>query len=683
MKHLVIVFLTLVLMTGLYAGIKEHQPQHEETGVVTLPPVTPQTPMVEANLKTNPLVPFAHPLPVTLDICNSGEWTELTEGSREWTMKIVSPGATSLQLQFNRLVLPKDTALSIYDKEGTLVEILTAENQKSMDATLSGLYPGDQIKLTYLEPKNTEGQPELEIDKVMQGYRDIFTMPRGYEAAGLVIADGVRAGYGLLVNNNAKNFKPYLLIPFAAIDTAGLDSAENWRFCFKSQVPTAENNEKWLTYRGCTVKSVSPEKGLALVEMKEAPFSKNAKVIYHGWATDNSTKAHTNNLNTPGLLRVNSQNMIMGNIFGKNAWHLPQNGNIVGIHAEKEQAPIGTYFEPLEPEDPYPTPLDSPHISPDENSISCAQKTFEMVMGTCPCYNFYWQKSSNLDYISGQGTRYYTVKAKPGASGSAWVSCQVNDGTVIFPVVTETFTVNIPPADLYPTECSVSPSSGKPGDTITMNCRVRGTSCTSSTLHYYLSKNTTYESSDQYIASDYVGALVSVSSSYESATYTLPSNITDGIWYILFKADAPNNIPETNETNNLCYASFRVYGEVDLIVYMPEVSGHPIFRQPGDTVTISCKIKNTGTKQATTSQLKIYHIPDSPLDPFEEFIGYFHIEALPPGAVSSEISTQYTIPLNAPGHGYIVFVADYYNLVIEENENNNTTLYPFEVNTGY
>jgi len=60
--------------------------------------------------------------------------------------------------------------------------------------------------------------------------------------------------------------------------------------------------------------------------------------------------------------------------------------------------------------------------------------------------------------------------------------------------------------------------------------------------------DTTWDASDTYLGQATINAISSLSLQTISQSITIPSTITNGTWYILFKADADNTIVESNET---------------------------------------------------------------------------------------------------------------------------------------
>jgi subtilase family serine protease len=79
---------------------------------------------------------------------------------------------------------------------------------------------------------------------------------------------------------------------------------------------------------------------------------------------------------------------------------------------------------------------------------------------------------------------------------------------------------------------------------------VGGGDAGASLTQYYLSANTVVDASDTLIGSRSVPALAGGAISSGAATVTIPAGTGTGYWYVVAKADGPNAVTETTETNN-------------------------------------------------------------------------------------------------------------------------------------
>ena len=108
--------------------------------------------------------------------------------------------------------------------------------------------------------------------------------------------------------------------------------------------------------------------------------------------------------------------------------------------------------------------------------------------------------------------------------------------------------------DLIIQNHSADPTTLKAGSAISVSCEVRNqgdASSPASTIKYYLSADAVYDSGDTLLATESVDSLSVSGTSSETATLTIPSGISPGIWYLFFRADAGDEVTESNEDNNL------------------------------------------------------------------------------------------------------------------------------------
>ena len=193
-----------------------------------------------------------------------------------------------------------------------------------------------------------------------------------------------------------------------------------------------------------------------------------------------------------------------------------------------------------------------------------------------------------------------------------------------------------------------------------------------STTAFYFSSDSVL-GGDTLIGSRTTGAIASGSNSQGSTMVTIPAGTATGTWYIIAKADDPNAVFETNETNNTRAKSIAI--GPDLIVL--SISA-PVSANPGQTINVTPTTKNQGGgSSGISSTTNIYLRPPSGPD---TFLGTRTVLALAPGASSGGI-VSVTIPVGTPTGSYNLFVvADDGNAVVETNETNNTKLKAITIN---
>ncbi len=99
------------------------------------------------------------------------------------------------------------------------------------------------------------------------------------------------------------------------------------------------------------------------------------------------------------------------------------------------------------------------------------------------------------------------------------------------------------------------------GDTLTVSSSVfnhGNQDAAVSKLFYYLSTDTIYNHNDLELGYDYTGTLDAGDSIFLNYTDIIPQGTPPGPWYILFFADADEQIEESEEDNNVNYIGFTV-----------------------------------------------------------------------------------------------------------------------------
>jgi subtilase family serine protease len=193
-----------------------------------------------------------------------------------------------------------------------------------------------------------------------------------------------------------------------------------------------------------------------------------------------------------------------------------------------------------------------------------------------------------------------------------------------------------------------------------------------STTAYYLSSDAVL-GGDTLVGSRTTGAIPSGGNSQGSASVTIPVGTATGTWYIIAKADDPNGVFETSETNNTRAKSIAI--GPDLFVY---TIAAPLSAHPGQTINVTPTTRNQGGgSSVVSSTTKIYLRPPSGPD---TFLGSRTVPALAPNA-SDAVAVSVTIPLATPTGNYSLFVvADDGNAVVETIETNNTKLKAITIN---
>ncbi len=235
---------------------------------------------------------FEHVTSFTLG--NSGSWYNMPNGDRVWRLELHCPGALSINLQFDRYVIPEGARMFIYDPAGTVKGGFTAKSNPGHKAFGTAPLAGDRQTVEYIEPASVAGQGELAISMVVHGYRptglkeqldfgdsgpcNVNTIcPAGDEwrpeirsVARIMLGGGLCTGS--LINNCANDSTPYFLT--ANHCTEGNTSNASWVFLFNWESPTcdpSENAPQDHTITGCDKLFEYPQTDASFLRLSSIP----------------------------------------------------------------------------------------------------------------------------------------------------------------------------------------------------------------------------------------------------------------------------------------------------------------------------------------------------------------------------------------------------------------------------
>ncbi len=221
---------------------------------------------------------------------------------------------------------------------------------------------------------------------------------------------------------------------------------------------------------------------------------------------------------------------------------------------------------------------------------------------------------------------------------------------------------------------SISKSTIAAGNSIVSTCNISNISsiqANSSTIGYFLSKDTIWDASDLNLSSEINGVLLPNKSILKTSTITIPSNISNGNYYILQYVDFSNQLYEKDETNNLRWNPLTISSPFIDFTITPTTLLKTTF--PANiTLTYSNTIFNRGNNLSPSSITGYYLSSDTVKNVGDIYLGYTNVSTIS-DASSISINANLTIPANtSPGDYYLISFADNNNLINESNESNNT-----------
>jgi hypothetical protein len=265
---------------------------------------------------TNKLGPyrFGYEHIVNLNINNSGYWDVLSNGDKIWRLKLISPGALSINLIFNDFFIPEGGHLHLYNNDRSMVlGAYDNSNNNSNNSLGTDLIKGDEIVVEYYQPHWVTSSARLFIGMVVHGYRDINSWyPLKVNESGacnmdVICPDGIPwsneirsvarivVGGGLctgtLVNNTLQDGTPY----FLTANHCGPSSMGSAVFRFNYDSPicgsqTTANSQSSVgnSINGSSYKASKADSDFGLIELNTTPPA-SYNVYYAGWDNSGNT----------------------------------------------------------------------------------------------------------------------------------------------------------------------------------------------------------------------------------------------------------------------------------------------------------------------------------------------------------------------------------------------------------
>jgi lysyl endopeptidase len=267
-------------------------------------------------------------IPTDLGITNAGKWLTLPNGQEVWQLHLKAKGAIALLLYYSDFYIPEGGKLFIYNIDKS--QVLGAYTKRSHPENghfATELVAGDEILLEYVPAPSGE-EPSIQLSSIGYGYNHLYVtsvaksgeeelsgpcmvninceegenwqlQKKGVCHMVMPIGDAAYICSGSLVNNTAKDLKPYVLSAFHCSEReegdkeASDQELKQWIFVFHWEYVGCDNSSpvsKYKTMVGCTRKSVIPfsegSDGLLLLLNENIPADYD--VFFNGWDRTNT-----------------------------------------------------------------------------------------------------------------------------------------------------------------------------------------------------------------------------------------------------------------------------------------------------------------------------------------------------------------------------------------------------------
>ena len=266
---------------------------------------------------------FAKSFNVDLSSSNTGFWVD--DGDMKiWRIGIRSQGAFSLNLLFDKMIIPQGASLFIYNPgHSKILGAFTSNSEQSSGSFSTSPIAGDEIVVEYNEPKSATYSGDLHISSVNHDYKNIFgTRPLGEsglcnmdvycpnavnyliekQSVVSILINGNTLCTGSLINNTKQDKTPYLLTAGHCIESQS--DAQHSVFCFNYESPACGYGKSSIngfadqTLSGAILKARSDSLDFSLVELETSP-PPAFRPYFAGWDHSSSIPTSTATITHP------------------------------------------------------------------------------------------------------------------------------------------------------------------------------------------------------------------------------------------------------------------------------------------------------------------------------------------------------------------------------------------------
>ncbi|MAT58225.1 MAG: hypothetical protein CMF23_09660 [Ignavibacteriae bacterium] len=259
---------------------------------------------------------------VNLDMNNSGTWTELSDGSKLWRLRIVCPDAFTTNLLYDWFWMPEGAKFFLYnDDKSEIIGAFTEKNNKEHGEFATSLISGEAVTLEYYQPALVDKPGIISISTVVHGYRDILSkyFVRDFGSSGscnnnvacevgddwhdeirsvaMIIVGGSRMCSGSLVNNTSGDLEQLFLTANHCL----IGNVSSWVFMFNYDSPQCSPNQDGptsMTVQGSTLLASNSASDFALVKITEA-IPQDYNVHWAGWSAINEPSEYSVGIHHP------------------------------------------------------------------------------------------------------------------------------------------------------------------------------------------------------------------------------------------------------------------------------------------------------------------------------------------------------------------------------------------------
>lgn len=252
---------------------------------------------------------FAHTFFTDLSPENSGIVFNAEDGSRIWKVGIRSNGAFSLNVLFSDFELPEGATVFLFNPDRSVVlGPFSRENRPNGGEFPVAPVEGDELIVEYHEPANVDFTGKLRITEVNHDYRGLFRASPRFNSLNmpcqpdvscnsaldtisrsvcLLIINGNTYCTGTLLNNTAKDGKPYLITASHCLKN-NVDNGSRIVAFLNYQSPRCDKRirgSEEFSVSGSVCRALNNKVDFALVELLETP-PREYRPYLAGWSVN-------------------------------------------------------------------------------------------------------------------------------------------------------------------------------------------------------------------------------------------------------------------------------------------------------------------------------------------------------------------------------------------------------------
>ncbi len=241
---------------------------------------------------------------------NSGTFETFSNGDKLWRLRIVSYDAYSIGVIFGKYKLPEGAKLFIYASDKSkIIGSFTSENNKESGVLATAQVPTEEIIVEYYEPAKANFPGELQINKIIHDYRNIFgnksekglsggeSLPcnvniicpeaedwqiEKHAVCKIIMSNSLCSG--AMINNTAYDGTPYFLTAQHCVNTQATADETVFYFNYEATKCNDRQGENSQTLSGSDLIAVTDIDILdfAMLKMSKAP-PENYQPYLAGW----------------------------------------------------------------------------------------------------------------------------------------------------------------------------------------------------------------------------------------------------------------------------------------------------------------------------------------------------------------------------------------------------------------